>query len=176
MYATGDKNKGFDYLVSALKQIADKGHRDAVTAVVLGNTNPDGELDMGLDVRFLGHLHDDISLALAYSAADVFVAPSIQENLSNMVMEAMACGVPCVAFNIGGMPDMIDHRRTGYLVKPYKVNDLAEGLLSLLVDDDTRSEFSKRCRHKVEEEFSDVNTARRYASLYEQLLYADSGF
>jgi len=146
-----------------------------VTAVVLGNTNPDGELDLGLDVRFLGHLHDDISLAIAYSAADVFVAPSIQENLSNMVMEAMACGVPCVAFNIGGMPDMIEHKRTGYLVKPYEVNDLAEGLLSMLVDDETRSERSKRCRHKVEEEFSDINTAQRYASLYEQLFYVDSG-
>ncbi len=63
----------------------------------------------------MGTLLDDLTLALHYAAADVFVAPSLEDNLPNGVMEAMSCGTPCVAFDIGGMPDMIEHERTDSL-------------------------------------------------------------
>jgi glycosyltransferase involved in cell wall biosynthesis len=63
-----------------------------------------------LKTHYLGRLNDDISLALVYAAADIFVAPSIEDNLPNTVMEALACGIPSVAFKIGGMPDMIEHQ------------------------------------------------------------------
>ncbi len=70
--------------------------------VVFGASEPVNPPDFGLKTRYLGRLNDDISLALVYSAADVFVAPSIQDNLPNTVMESLACGTPCVAFKIGG--------------------------------------------------------------------------
>ena len=175
MYSTSDKNKGFDYLVSAFRRIAKTSYKNDVIAVVLGASAPEGELDFGLDVRFLGHLHDDTSMAIAYSAADVFVAPSIQENLSNMVLEAMACGVPCVAFDIGGMPDMIEHKRTGYLARPFQVEDLEKGILWVVNNNECRSELSSYCRHKVEEDFSDINAAQRYSELYDELISAESG-
>jgi glycosyltransferase involved in cell wall biosynthesis len=175
MYSTSDKNKGFDYLVSALRLIAKTSHKNDVTAVVLGASAPEEKLDFGLDVRFLGYLHDDTSMAIAYSAADVFVAPSIQENLSNMVLEAMACGVPCVAFDIGGMPDMIEHKRTGYLVQPYEAEDLEKGILWVIGNNERRRELSGFCRHKAEESFSDVSAAQRYSVLYDELIRTESG-
>ncbi len=76
----------------------------------------------------MGHLHDEISLALLYSAVDVFVAPSRQDNLPNTVVEAIACGTPTVAFKIGGMPDLIQHQVSGYLALPDDVKDLARGI------------------------------------------------
>jgi glycosyltransferase involved in cell wall biosynthesis len=114
-------------------------------------------------------------MAIAYSAADVFVAPSIQENLSNMVLETMACGVPCVAFDIGGMPDMIEHKRIGYLAQPYKVDDLKRGILWVIDNNECKSELSNSCRQKAEESFSDIIAAKRYSVLYDELIRAESG-
>jgi glycosyltransferase involved in cell wall biosynthesis len=175
MYSTSNKNKGFNYLVSALQRIAKTSYQNDVVAVVLGASSPEGEQDFGLDVRFLGHLHDETSMAIAYSSADVFVAPSIQENLSNMVLEAMACGVPCVAFDIGGMPDMIEHKRTGYLAQPYKVEDIEKGILWVVDHNECGSELSNFCRQKVEAEFSDINAAKQYSALYDELIRVESG-
>jgi glycosyltransferase involved in cell wall biosynthesis len=67
-------------------------------------------------------------LTSVYSAADMFVAPSLQDNLPNTVMEALACGTPSVAFDIGGMSDMIVHKQNSYLAKPFDVHDLVRGL------------------------------------------------
>jgi len=170
MYSTSDSNKGYDYLVAALRQIAGTSYQDEVVAVVIGATAPERGLDIGIDVRFLGHLNDDISLVVAYSAADVLVAPSIQENLPNMVLEAMACGVPCVAFDIGGMPDLIEHRSTGYLARPYEVDDLAEGLLWVIGDSELKHRLSVASREKIEEGFSDGCISQKYVSLYEDVL------
>ena len=174
MYSTSDKNKGFEYLVSAFQRIAKTSYKNDVIAVVLGASEPEKNIDFGLDVRFLGHLHDDTSMAIAYSAADVFVAPSKQENLSNMVLEAMACGIPCVAFNIGGMPDMIEHKHTGYLAQPYNVEDLEKGIL-WAVNNEDRGKLSSSCRQKVEKNFSDINAAKRYSALYDELICNENG-
>ncbi|WP_373544557.1 glycosyltransferase, partial [Chamaesiphon sp.] len=84
--------------------------------------------ELGFPIRYMGHLHDEISLALLYSAVDVFVAPSRQDNLPNTVVEAIACGTPTVAFKIGGMPDLIQHQVSGYLALPDDVKDLARGI------------------------------------------------
>jgi len=171
MYSTSDKNKGFDYLVSALRRIGEASLDNDMIAVVIGATAPKEEIDIGLDIRFLGQLNDDVSLVVAYSAADVFVAPSKQENLPNMVMEAMACGIPCVAFDIGGMPDLIDHQETGYLAQPYDVDQLAEGLVWAMSDKDLKRELSGSSRMKIVESFSESDIAQRYASLYEGMLH-----
>lgn len=168
--STTDTRKGFDYLIAALRQIAKTSYKDELVAVVIGGNAPIEPIDIGLDIKFLGHLHDDTSLAVAYSASDVFVAPSKEENLANTVMEAMACGVPCVAFDIGGMPDMIEHQQTGYLAKPYEVEDLAEGMLWVVTDRERKRRLSSFSRQKIEEGFSEKCCAERHISLYEELL------
>jgi len=114
-------------------------------------------------------MHDDISIALLYSAADLFVAPSIQENLSNTVMEAMACGTPCVAFNVGGMPDLIEHECNGYLARPLEAEDLAEGIAWCLANEERSHTLSGRCREKVTGYSLDC-VARQYIDLYKNIL------
>ena len=117
----------------------------------------------------MGRYTDDLALALVYSAADVFIAPSIQENLANTVLEAIACGVPCVAFEIGGMPDLIEHQRNGYLAKPYQIDDLAQGIAWILKDRERSLKLAHRAREKAHE-FSLTRSARRYLSLYDEIL------
>ena len=101
--------------------------------LVFGASQPTEKLDIDFKTRYLGTLSDEIYLALIYAAADVFVAPSVHENLPNTVIEALACRTPCVAFQIGGMPDLIEHKQNGYFAHPFATTeDLAPGIAWVL--------------------------------------------
>lgn len=170
MFSTIDRRKGFQFLQPALHSLASQGWGSSVGVVVFGAARPRQAPDFGFTTHYTGHLNDDISLALLYAAADVFVAPSLQDNLPNTILEALACGTPSVAFAVGGIPDLVEHERTGYLARPYEAEDLARGIAWVLQDDERRERLSQRCREKAEQEFSLELQARRYRALYEDML------
>ena len=122
-----------------------------------------------MPVVSLGLITDDRKLAAIYSAADVFAAPSILENLPGTVMESMACGTPCVAFRQGGVADLIDHEISGYLAQPYEVESFARGMAWVLEDDNRHAQLADRARSKIKDGFSLELMSRRYADLYEEL-------
>lgn len=163
--ATGDPRKGFKELTDALHliQIPD------LELVVFGASRSHNQPDFGFPAHYLGRLNDDISMRVLYSAADVMVVPSLQENLSNVIMEALACETPVVAFDIGGNPDMIDHKINGYLATPYDPADLACGIEWILNHQDPET-LSWKAREKVEREFDSRVVAKRYIELYEEIL------
>jgi glycosyltransferase involved in cell wall biosynthesis len=84
-------------------------------------------------------------------------------------MEAMACGTPCVAFDQGGLPDLIDHERNGYLARPYEPGDLAQGIAWVCDNDERWQDLSMKARRKTEEEFDLLAVAKRYAGLYQEM-------
>lgn len=167
--ATSDKRKGFHLLQPALQDLSKSGWQEGLDLVIFGSSVPEKPPDLGFKTHYLGTLSDDLSLALAYSAADVFVLPSTQDNLPNTVLEAIACGTPCVAFNIGGMPDMIEHQKNGYLAQPYKIEDLAQGIAWVLENKDRYRKLGDRAREKAEQEFTLKIQARRYLSLFTEI-------
>ncbi|MGE5329740.1 MAG: glycosyltransferase family 4 protein [Deltaproteobacteria bacterium] len=169
MSSTSDLNKGFYYLQEALQYLVQQGMNESIEVVVFGNSSKEVEPQIGFKTYYLGNFNDDYTLALLYSAADVFVAPSIQENLSNTVMESLACGTPCVAFNIGGMPDMINHQENGYLARAFEADDLEEGISWVLADNERLNRLSKKAREKAEREYNIEDIARRYSKLYNEL-------
>ena len=130
--ATSDRRKGYDLLVAALQALERNYDRANVEVLVFGGRTGGEIQGVGLKSHFLGTYHDDLSLRVVYSAADVFVAPSRQDNLPNTVVEAAACGVPTAAFDIGGMPDIIDHGATGMLAPAFDTDALAAGIARLL--------------------------------------------
>lgn len=168
--ATSDPRKGYRFLQPALKRFSESWRGQPVIAVVLGATTPKSMPDYGMPCRYIGSISDDETLARLYSAADVLIAPSTQENLSNMVLEALACGTPVVAFRIGGMPDMIEHKRNGYLAEPFEPADLAHGLCWTLEHESRRVALSARARAKVSEEFEASKIAQKHLELYEEIL------
>jgi glycosyltransferase involved in cell wall biosynthesis len=168
--AASDQRKGFHLLQPALQSLRQRLPSDDVELVVFGASKPENPPDLGFAIRYLGTLNDDLSLALLYSAADVFIAPSVQENLANTVLEALACGLPCVAFKIGGMPDLIEHQRNGYLAQPYQIEDLAQGMLWILENAERYHKLSNAARQKIATEFTMEATGTKYLSLFTELV------
>ena len=118
-----------------------------------------------MKVHSMGRVSGDELLARIYASADVFIAPSREDNLPNTVLEAMACGVPTVAFRIGGMPDMIDHEMTGYLAEPFDIESLARGVAHALqhVDPGVVRKRAELC-YPIEKQ------AANYFALYKTML------
>jgi glycosyltransferase involved in cell wall biosynthesis len=170
MDATSDPRKGFQYLQFAIQELLQAGWGDQLELVVLGSSPPAKSIDLGLKVHYLGNLSDDLALAAAYSAVDAMVITSLQDNLPNVVIEAMACGTPCIGFNLGGIPDIIDHRLNGYLATPLDVPDLANGINWVLADRHRLDELSHQARVKTERAFALDIQSSRYQALYQELL------
>lgn len=140
--ANAAHHKGFDLLTAALGHL--RGMISGLELVVFGQLGPHNPPDLGFPVHYTGHLHDDVSLRALYSAADVLVVPSRQDNLPNIAVEAHSCGTPVVAFNIGGLPDIVEHKSTGYLAKAFETEDLAAGIRWVLGDQSPR--FLRNCK------------------------------
>jgi glycosyltransferase involved in cell wall biosynthesis len=170
MYATSDARKGFHLLQPALQKLSTAGWQDKLELIVFGAAKPSQPTDFGFKTHYLGSFQDDLSLALIYAAADVFVAPSVQDNLPNTVMEALACGTPSVAFKIGGMPDLIEHQYTGYLAQPYEADDLAAGIAWILDNPERHAALCQQSRQTTEQEFTVQQQAQAYKTLFEELL------
>ena len=118
----------------------------------------------------VGQIDDDNRLSLVYSAADCFVAPSLEENMANTCLEAMSCGVPLVAFDVGGMPDLIEHRKTGYLSETVDGSSLAEGICWVLHTDKRSNQLSLAARSKAERKFSLQDQAFQFLKLFKTTL------
>jgi glycosyltransferase involved in cell wall biosynthesis len=166
MSATSDRNKGFHLFKPALARVAAMTAPADVRAVVFGASEPRNPEPLGMPVHYVGRLHDDVSLALLYSAADVMVVPSLQEAFAQTATEAMSCGTPVVAFGATGLLDVVDHELNGYLARPYEVEDLARGIAWVLSDDERRARLSREARAKCERALEYRDLARRYAALY----------
>jgi len=164
---SSSKRKGIHLLEKALQNLT--GYKNQVELIVFGSIQPSEKNNTEFKCHYMGNLHDDISLALIYAAADVFVTASIQDNLPNTVMEALASGTPCVAFNIGGMPDMIEHQANGYLAQPFEVESLAKGIDWIFSNDDPQK-ICDRAREKVEKEFNLELQSRRYSQLFDEVI------
>lgn len=160
---TSDPRKGYHMLLKALAELR---FQQPVELIIFGSSEPAKKAELGFPVHYTGFLHDEVSLRILYSAADVMVAPSLQENLSNAILEAMACATPVVAFNIGGNSDLIDHKLTGYLAKENDTNDLAAGITWALGEPNA----AIMARKKAASNFNNATIARKYIELYYEMM------
>jgi len=164
----GDPNKGFALLADALARLAPRAR--AVELVVAGERRPDPPPTLATPARFLGPVEGDDAMARLMAACDALVLPSRQENQPNMVVEAMACARPTIAFRAAGLPDLVEHQATGYLAEPFQTEDLARGIDWVLEDDGRRRSLGEAARARAVRDHDQEAVARRYRGLYERIL------
>ncbi|HEY8659456.1 MAG TPA: glycosyltransferase [Hanamia sp.] len=121
--------KGWTYLQQALEILSQDKDFSNTTILIFGS-GYDKQIANAIPfkTKFMGYLKDDYSVILTYNASDVFIVPSIADNQPTTVMESMCCGTPVVGFDIGGIPDMINHKVNGYLAKYKNSEDIADGI------------------------------------------------
>ena len=161
-----NRNKGMDYLIEAcglLKDIPQLG------VIILGGHAEEVAGQLPFETYPLGYVNDEHRIVDVYNAADVFVLPSLSENLPNTIMEAMACGVPCVGFRVGGIPEEIDHKRNGYVAEYRSADDLAKGIRWILTEADYDA-LSQNAVHKVAQNYSQQSVAIKYLDVYHQAM------
>ncbi len=164
-----DERKGMKYFVEAIDKLVEKyPQMKSNTAIaILGGHSE--EVTLSLPSYALGYVGDEKKIASIYNAVDVFVLPSLEDNLPNTIMEAMACGVPSVGFKIGGIPEMIDHRKNGYVANYRDANDLADGIHWVL-DEADGDALRQACLRKVAHHYSQHAVALRYIEVYNQAM------
>lgn len=167
---TRDSNKGFGFLKKALLLISGRLRHKDLTVVLFGDHRCYDIEIAGIPVRSFGTIASDEKLIFLYQAADFFVLPSLQENLPYTVMEAMACGIPCVAFDVGGVTDLVAHCENGFVAKSAHVNELAEGIKWMLEDAERCVSMGRQARSSIESGFSSESVAERYCRLYDHVL------
>ena len=165
-----DKRKGIDYMVDACKLLAGQHPelKEQMAVVTFGRQSAQVAEMLPFKVYPLDYVNDEHRLVDMYNAADLFVTPSLEENLPNTIMEAMACGTPCVGFNVGGIPEMIDHLHNGYVAIYKSADDFANGIYWALTEPDYDSLCEQACRKAVSH-YSEDSVTKRYIDLYNKL-------
>lgn len=160
--SVGVRRKGVNVLIDALGRLQQSDLR--LLTVGQGSC----EVPVNIKATQLGAIHDDERMSLAYSAADVFACPSLEDNLPNTVLEAMSCGVPVAAFDVGGIPEMVSQGETGFLAAPGDVRGFAKAIDLVLLNGDP-GRLAAACRQRAEREHSLGTQGERYLRLYERL-------
>jgi glycosyltransferase involved in cell wall biosynthesis len=161
--------KGFSYFQESLEILKSQvPHNQDIELVVLGESDAETIEKLPFKAHALGRISDVNQIVSVYSAADVFVTSSIQENLPNTIMEAMACGTPAVGFEVGGIPEMIEYPHTGFLAKYKSAESLAEGMKWVLFEAN-HEELSKNARQKVLDNYSEKVVIEQYLEVYKSM-------
>lgn len=159
-----DPRKGVDYLIRAAEILA--ARRGDLMFLIAGMHAEEIAKRLPLPSKSMGYIPTD-QMAKVYSAVDAYITPSLQENLPNTLMEAMACGTPCVGFDIGGIPEMITHKGNGYVAAYKNAGDFAHGI-DHVVYGDNAGELSRRAREKVLHAYNESTIATSYKALYDE--------
>lgn len=163
-----DPRKGFDLLLEALDCMRNDPRVREMELVVFGQSSPELPPDLGFPIHYTGHLFDDVSLRSLYSAADAIVVPSRQEAFGQTASEAHACGTAVIAFNIGGLRDIVEHNRTGYLARAFDPEDLANGIVKIIAQS-VKTSFSTHARERAINLFDSNLIASIYKQIYQDI-------
>ena len=167
-----DPTKGWDLLLESLIKL--NSEYSLGFELVLAGHEGDCPQELPFNIISLGQIQDDQTLVQLYSSVHVLVIPSRAEAFSLVTCEAHSCGLPVVGYEIGGIPDIVIHQKTGWITEPFDTSDFADGIQWVLSNQERRSELSANSRRNVIEKFSEEVVSLKYLELYETIARSPS--
>lgn len=162
-------HKGLDLLKQSLNYLKEK-NKD-FNIVIFGQNQPKNPINFGFPTYYLGQLKDTYSLKALYSASDILLVPSRIESFCNTACEAHACGIPVVSFKVGGLIDIVNHKKTGYLASPFDIKDFANGIIWMLDQIIINNNLNKLAREKAVKNWDYSVVSKTYETLYEEIIF-----
>lgn len=161
-----DELKGFGYLVESFKILTEENPELAqkIVVAVVGGASDKVRSLVPFNIKSIPYLSSEEQMVKLYNAVDLYVTPSLQDNLPNTIVEAMSCGVPCVGFRVGGIPEMIDHKQNGYVADYCDARDFARGIEWGLSTE--RQPLERAARRKALDTYSESVVAEKYIDVY----------
>jgi glycosyltransferase involved in cell wall biosynthesis len=172
---SAETRKGFNILQEALRltlrnpAIRDRHQQNNLTILTVGEVSQ-SDWYVAVNRKDFGTINDDQKLAQIYAAADLFVLPSLEDNLPNTMLEAMACGTPVMGFNTGGIPDLVEPGTTGYLIDKKEAIPLSLSLSRAITRVHELEGMSLNCSNLVQREYHQEIQAKRYTELFRRVL------
>lgn len=164
-----DNRKGATYFIEACRLLSEV-YAGRIEILLMGSGSEELLDALPFPVNKLGYISDETKMRNVYASADIFVIPSLEDNLPNTIMESMACGTPCVGFETGGIPEMIDHKKNGYIAHYKDAKDLSKGIQWVLSNGGENNELSSFCVEKVKADYNEAKVSAEYLKLYSRLL------
>lgn len=170
-----ERRKGYQEFISVLRCCENDDlfkrmiQEDRIKLIVFGQAGSE-LLNIGVPVLSLGVIDSDEAISTAYSAADLYIMTSLEDNLPNTILESMSCGTPVLAFSVGGIPDMVKSGITGDLITPFDIDAMTTRLLYLLNHPELLQQMGTSCRQYAEKQYAFTIQADRYKQLYTELL------
>jgi glycosyltransferase involved in cell wall biosynthesis len=170
-----ERRKGFEDLCKALELCTQDSRLspwvEKGKLILLCFGLPSDLIDsLHIPVVSLGQISSDQQLCVSYSAADLFILPSLEDNFPNTMLEAMCCSTPVIGFEVGGIPDLVQNNISGLTVPYRDVEALAGAIADLILSPEQRHQMSLTCRQIMEDGFSLTTQAERYINLYQNLV------
>jgi glycosyltransferase involved in cell wall biosynthesis len=169
-----EPRKGMDLLLQLLRHLPEEIKKNTVL-YALGNGSEALQDLVGISTIRAGYVQKDEDKVCAYSAADVFIATTLADNLPLVLQESLACGTPMLATEVGGVSDVVRHGVTGFVAPPERVDELGRFLLELITNHGLRREMSVRCREVAVADYDLEKQAQKYRDVYEGLLAEGDG-
>ena len=130
----------------------------------------DLKINSNFEIINFGEIKEDKVLRQIYRSADICVVPSRQESFCQVALEAQSCGVPVIAFSVGGLKDIVEHKVTGYLIEPFNTDSFALAIKNFIKDKENYINFRKNSRKRAESLFSMSKISKQYLDLYKKIL------
>lgn len=163
--------KGFGYVLDVLEQLKKENPELAEKTVlhIIGAGKCDEVILQQYECEYWGFIRNEIKMAAIYNLADIYLYPSIDDNLPNMIMESLSCETPVVAFDTGGITDMVEHKKNGYVASYKNSQELKEGILWVYRNNQNNC-LGEQGRRKTTELYNFDTIAHEHIKFYEELL------
>lgn len=165
--------KGYDQLVQALNIFRENQKELDIVILVFGSSDEIKRCDNSLQIKYMGYLEQNRMVEI-YNCADIYIVPSLEDSFNYTVAESLACETPVVAFSTGGIVDIIDHMKCGYLAEYNNPRSLAEGIIWVL-ENNENNVLGRAGRKKVQEKYSEEVIGKQFKELYQNLMEKKDG-